>query len=276
MYLDFLVSRKVRKKMQKFRQNLFNSLFILALLLTACQSIARNSGSLSTEKTTISQAAPPSSTPTDAPTPPAMLIHTSTPLPTPTDSPTSLLTSTPVPSPTPPAIPADEPMPTATNTPAPAPVGAPAPSEVDLVTLEESLVVLDLVERRRVEPTSTPIRPIIYEGAASYVTKSETGDCDCSTCNGVTFTAKVFIDVDGVVLGILQPHKVELTGTRNAITGKRTSGPNNCDAYWTLTLQARLTNNDQILDGILDSTFTPGNCSMDNCGGIWTFSLPRK
>jgi hypothetical protein len=140
------------------RQLPFINLFFVALLLTACQHTASNSGPPPTDETVISQAATPSPTPTATPT------STATSLPTPTHSPTPTPIPTLPPPPTPTTIPADAPPPTVTNTPTPPPTAALLPSAVDLPTLNESLALLDRVERRKVEWPSRllPYEIIIY------------------------------------------------------------------------------------------------------------------
>jgi hypothetical protein len=151
--------------MPQSRQILFIGLFIFTLLVPACQSqpdeTAGDEQQPPDEKTSVSQVV--TATTTSPPT--ATPARSLTPSPIPTNSPTTSPTHTPIPPPTPTAIPVDAPSPAATNIPTPPPTAASPPDEVDLVTLEESLALLDRVERRIGPPSiSLPLVIVIYAG----------------------------------------------------------------------------------------------------------------
>jgi hypothetical protein len=118
---------------------------------------------------------------------------------------------------------------------------------------------------------------ITYEGVVSYI--DSTDICTCSGCDGRIFDAKVTIDVNGDISGVLWPGSrlsINFTGTREIITGEIMVGPNNCNAYITESLLAKLSTDNQKYEGSLVYTATPGNCQFDNCDGTYTFSLDRK
>jgi hypothetical protein len=276
-----------------WRQVALLSLFGLTLLAVACQTQPGETKGGEQQppgggrETSVSQATAPSATSPPTATP----IHSLTPSPTPTNAPTASPTNTALPLPTPTAIPVNAPTPSATNIPVPALDAAPAPDEVDLATLEESLAVLDRVDKRA-GPTSTPIRPMIFKGAVSYVDWTDV----CTRrdiFDGMIFTVVVSIGPDGNVSGTLDGNgRIEFTGTRDSISGERIYDPKCPPAYCTKALQARLTNNDQTFEGTIEETCTRGDCIIasctmelgrsweqcgwDQCGGLWTFSLPRK
>jgi hypothetical protein len=144
--------------MQQVQHGLL-ALIILTLLVTACQQVTNNDNLPTTEEAIASTEMMTLPSPTPMPT------KTPTSLPTPTNSPTVTPSNTPIPRPTPTAIPVDAPTPTATSTPTPPPTAALLPSAVDLPTLNESLAVLDRVERRSGLPDiSLPLVIVIYAG----------------------------------------------------------------------------------------------------------------
>ena len=268
--------------MQQTQHSLL-AIITLTLLLTACQQVSSNEILPTTETVVAETEIVLLSSLTPTPT------NRYVPLATPVDSPTTP-TSTPLALPTPTTIPVDASTPSAPNTPLPTLIAARAPSEVDLVTLEESLAVLDRMDKRA-EPTSTPVQSMIFEGAvSSYVDKNDF--CICEPCRDWGLTVELIIGTEGNLSGIEKELKIPLTGSREAITGEISHHPNNCGAIPTYSLQAKLTHNDQILEGTMIRTNTPGNCVLtecnmipgkhwseclwDNCGGTWTFSLPRK
>lgn len=161
-------------KTQLWRQVVLMSLFSLTFLTVACQTqpgeTKGDEQQPTGRETSVSQAITPNATSPPTATP----ARSSSPLLLPTDAPTALPTNTPPLPPTPTAIPANEPTPSATNTPIPAPVAASPPNEVNLVTLEESLAVLDRVERRKVE---LPSGPLPYE-IIIYADYYHIGDSD--------------------------------------------------------------------------------------------------
>lgn len=139
--------------MSHFRQNMLIGLIIL-VLITACQPSASQDEPPLISATAISQELPlpPTSTatPTTTPTP----SPTSTASPTATSAPASasegdrLLTRLPTSPPTPTIIPTNESASTATDTLIPSPTAVVTLSEVDLTTLDESLALLDRLDRR--------------------------------------------------------------------------------------------------------------------------------
>lgn len=270
-------------------QSIFMSgLLSLALLLTACQP-ASEPAPLPPQETTISQAATvalptalPTRTntpfPTDTPSPSATptLARTSQGDQLPTRSPTSPATST--------AIPAEEPVPSTIATrPLLTPTLAPV-NEVDLPALEESLVLLDRLERRKGKPTPTPIRPIIYEGGVvSYVEKA----ClPCEGCDKQILRAEIFTRVDRTITGtinsVIGPRPILFAGTADSITNAPydlTFDDGKCNNQNIIKLQAELVDGGQRFKGTIDHTLIT-TCSeprvVFECEGVYTFSLDRK
>jgi hypothetical protein len=146
--------------MQKLRQVLCINFFI-ALFVVACQQVTSDNGPQPTGEIVITQEIAPSPSPTTTP------ASTSIPLPTPTNSPAAISTNTPIPPPTPTAIPADEPTLTATSTLVPPPTKASPPSAVDLPTLNESLAMLDRVDRRA-GPQESVIYSVVVEANVEW------------------------------------------------------------------------------------------------------------
>jgi hypothetical protein len=269
--------------MQQIQHSLL-AIIILTLVVTACQQTSRDDSLSTTEEaiTSTEMVTLPFSTP--------MSTKIPTPLPTPTNLPMLTPTNTLIPSPTPTAIPVDAPSPTATSTPAPLPSKALLPSKVDLPTLNESLAMLDRVERRA-EPTSTSVPVIIYEGRASSFVSKPSGGCYCLTCANDKFSAEATISADGNVWGVFSYEayqkpviefaddkvKVQFTGTQDSITGRQEFHANGdyVIRLCTGTLNAILINDGERFEGTIEET-----CAQDAnyhwCGGVWTFALPRK
>jgi hypothetical protein len=151
-------------------------------------------------------------------------------------------------------------------------------SEVDLPALEESLVLLDRLERRKGKPTPTPVRPIIYQGGVSYTVKvSLPGGCPCPACEVAIFSAEIFMGANGTITGkldsdfkdLIANDAISFAGTVNSLTSIydfTQVGYQQC----TGKLQAKLVDNGQKFEGTLDATCDSG------CGDLWSFSLDRK
>ncbi|MBN1449983.1 MAG: hypothetical protein JW963_03135 [Anaerolineales bacterium] len=127
------------------------------------------------------------------------------------------------------------------------------------------------------EPTPDMIFAV-FEGEADY--ESNTTHCTCDDCEGTVFIAQVNIGNNGGVSGVLFDQEypdisIPLTGNIASISGEREAGPNNCGAYSTQVLEAQIVDGRTFV-GTFTTSYTPGNCRMDNCGGTYTFSLERK
>jgi hypothetical protein len=90
-------------------------------------------------------------------------------------------------------------------------------SEVDLPALEESLALLDRLDRRQGKPTPTPVRPIIYEGGVISYTEKNPHLCFCEGCDKGIFSAEIYMEADGTITGKLG--KISFAGTVNSVVG---------------------------------------------------------
>jgi hypothetical protein len=157
----------------------------------------------------------------------------------------------------------------------------------DYLKYKGSAVSLYLSYSPSVKPTPTPVsKPIptstqasmiiTFRGPAGY--QNSTTICTCESCDGTTFLATININSDGSITGTLSGNKgpyFQINGTINSISGNHESGPNNCNAYCTDTVTAKIIDSNR-LEGTITTTCTPGNCQFDNCVGTYTFSLPKK
>lgn len=276
--------------MSQFQQNLFCCLLVLLLLITACQP-PTNQGELQpTAATVISQESllPPASTTTPTDTPVSQPTPTLFPTATPGSSSASqgdqLPTHIPPSLPTPTAIPTGEAALTPTDISVPLPTETLLQSEIDLPTLDESLALLDRLDRREEESAPTPAGPMVYEGVASWVEIPETCAC-AAACEQDLFTVRVLIDESGNVTGILEIltrygkseevwglKALEFAGSRDFVTG--TSTHPGMVIHSDLT--ARLINNDKLFEGAIEILFSAVSGSEPCSRGRWTFSLARK
>lgn len=253
--------------MTRFRYAFWGGLVSLTLLAPACQQTISEATQMSPTFTpnrtsTTTPALSPTPTPSATATPTSGVIRQGDQLPT----------RIPSPPPTPTAIPVGEAAPTPTNTYAPLPTGTPVPSAIDLLTLDESLALLDRLDRREGEAAPALVGPIIFEGSASW-TDNIPGECPCPECNGSIFTANVLVNTEGSVSGILKSpgHDISFGSKPEFMVGE-TTFVNNDGWHVTRKFKGKLADANRKFEGSVEEIFN----SHDECNGIWTFSLSRK
>ncbi|MEW5871066.1 MAG: hypothetical protein AB1894_17460 [Chloroflexota bacterium] len=147
----------------------------------------------------------------------------------------------------------------------------------------ESTHVVQLTPAGLLTPTSiatdTPdaFSPTLtFESSPSFM--NSTTICTCDSCNGSRWRITISFGEAGNLSGDLfelsrdaEYPFLSFSGERQSFSGERTQ-PSNCENQVTWKFDGKFISDYQI-EATMQVVFTAGNCAMDNCNGVYSFTF---